>query len=208
MTRPPIEEIRERAEGAAKLKLASSPKVVIDLCAYVLELEARVNQLVRANWDASAKYWIECFSLAEDRDQYPEDDNPRIANELADFHHLMREAPKVYYHVTGGRMSKPMYYAEDVNALHDTVRSEEIEEILAEETEILTTRLSFLEDQNKRLREALGAAAKLIDSWGLQSLSDDVTPAQMATLARAHAVLKMIHEAEAALNEETDHDTE
>jgi hypothetical protein len=51
--------------------------------------------------------------------------------ELSDFHFIMGEASKVYYGVTGGRMSKPTYFANDVisvsndyhyESYHDSVK--------------------------------------------------------------------------------------
>ncbi|AGS80994.1 hypothetical protein [Caulobacter phage Cr30] len=46
------------------------------------------------------------------------DDKPltkeQIANELKDYHFVLRQVPVVYNEVTGGKMSKPNYYAEDV----------------------------------------------------------------------------------------------
>jgi hypothetical protein len=41
-------------------------------------------------------------------------DLAQVKRELHDYHIALSEVPKVYCHVTGGRMSKPHYYAEDV----------------------------------------------------------------------------------------------
>lgn len=52
--------------------------------------------------------------------------------ELADFHFIMREVPKVYLHITGHRMSKPMYHAEAVIAEADDHLQELINEAVVE----------------------------------------------------------------------------
>lgn len=41
-------------------------------------------------------------------------DEEQVLKELADFGFVMTELSKVYCHITGGLLSKPMYYAEGV----------------------------------------------------------------------------------------------
>ena len=42
-----------------------------------------------------------------------------IENEMHDFYHILQEVPKVYDHITGGKMSKPNYLAREVIAAAD-----------------------------------------------------------------------------------------
>lgn len=44
----------------------------------------------------------------------------QVILELADYHTLLGVAPKVYMHVTGGRLSKPNYTAESVMSAFDS----------------------------------------------------------------------------------------
>jgi len=41
-------------------------------------------------------------------------DLEQVTRELIDYEHLLGEVPKVYGEITGGLMSKPHYYADDV----------------------------------------------------------------------------------------------
>lgn len=41
-------------------------------------------------------------------------DKDAIMRELSDYHHVLQNVPKVYCAVTGNRMSKTTYYADDV----------------------------------------------------------------------------------------------
>lgn len=43
-------------------------------------------------------------------------DEEKVLNELADFSFVIGEVPKVYCAITGGRLSKPNYYADQVIA--------------------------------------------------------------------------------------------
>jgi hypothetical protein len=58
-----------------------------------------------------------------------------VMKELADFSFLMAQVPKVYMHVTGGRISKPNTYASAVIACATDVDNEALEEILKDERE-------------------------------------------------------------------------
>jgi hypothetical protein len=46
-------------------------------------------------------------------------DYEQIKRELHDYRMLLREVPKVYYHVSGGRISKPNTVADAVIGVHD-----------------------------------------------------------------------------------------
>jgi len=46
-------------------------------------------------------------------------DEVKVWNELHDYRHVLNEVPLVYTHITGGRMSKPSYFASDVISEHD-----------------------------------------------------------------------------------------
>lgn len=52
-------------------------------------------------------------------DEHGRLDLDKVARELADFSHVLAEVPLVYDHVTGGRLSKPNYYAADVTSEAD-----------------------------------------------------------------------------------------
>lgn len=43
----------------------------------------------------------------------------QLKKELADFSHILEQVSLVYEYVTGGRMSKATYFANDVNAVTD-----------------------------------------------------------------------------------------
>lgn len=52
----------------------------------------------------------------------------QLKKELADFYYLMHQVPKVYMHITGGRMSKIFYDADTVIQLADEYQQEQFEE--------------------------------------------------------------------------------
>ena len=55
-----------------------------------------------------------------------------IKRELHDFHTILGEVPKVYDHVTHGRISKANTLAFEVIAVSDDIRTDEINEALKE----------------------------------------------------------------------------
>lgn len=64
-------------------------------------------------------------------------DRDKVARELHDYSHLIKEVPKAYVHVTGGTMSYPNYYASDVCAVADEHYQRVAEQDAAEETAAL-----------------------------------------------------------------------
>jgi len=54
----------------------------------------------------------------------------KVARELADFAFMLDEVPKVYMHVTGGRLSYPNYRAEQVIQVAREHNAEMIEMVL------------------------------------------------------------------------------
>lgn len=60
-------------------------------------------------------------------------DPDKVMRELHDYKFILDQVPKVYCHVSGGRISKPNTYASEVIAQHDDQRQEDIEEALEEE---------------------------------------------------------------------------
>lgn len=46
-------------------------------------------------------------------------DEQKIKNELHDLVFVLKQVSEVYEHITGGKLSKPMYYAEVIIAQHD-----------------------------------------------------------------------------------------
>jgi hypothetical protein len=63
-------------------------------------------------------------------------DMEQVKKELADFRFMIKEVPKVYSHVTGGLLSKPMYHAEGVIEKADEYYEEELEFYKEEEMEL------------------------------------------------------------------------
>lgn len=59
-------------------------------------------------------------------------DMEQVKKELHDFHIVMNEVSKVYSHLTGGQLSKPHYYADDVISevynYFNMLRQDEIED--------------------------------------------------------------------------------
>ena len=41
-------------------------------------------------------------------------DVEQVKKELCDYYHMLQEVPRVYSEVTGGMLSKPLYYAQEV----------------------------------------------------------------------------------------------
>lgn len=62
-------------------------------------------------------------------------DMDKVARELADYHDMLDEVPKVYDHVTRGRFSKPNTLARHVIAAHDDVCTEDTNEAVKEARE-------------------------------------------------------------------------
>lgn len=63
-------------------------------------------------------------------------DMEQVKKELADFRFIIQEVPKVYSHVTGGELSKPMYYAKGVVEKADEHYKEEMKFFKEEEMEL------------------------------------------------------------------------
>jgi hypothetical protein len=60
-------------------------------------------------------------------------DIEKLKLELSDFRYIIKQLPKIYMHITNGILSKHMYSAETIISLHDDIRTQEIEEAIAEE---------------------------------------------------------------------------
>lgn len=56
----------------------------------------------------------------------------QVKKELYDYSILLQEVPKVYYHLTGGRISKPNTLANEVISEAEHIMSEEINEVIKE----------------------------------------------------------------------------
>lgn len=55
-------------------------------------------------------------------------DMDAVKRELADYHHVLCEVPKVYDEITNGRLSKTNYFAEDVIAQYRECFDSAVEE--------------------------------------------------------------------------------
>jgi len=105
------------------------------------------------------------------------------ANELSDYAFLLDQIPKVYCHITGGRLSKTNYHAHAVIGVHDEVRQEEIDEAVkealeerdaeaAEVTAILQSHLGASRDNH-------GLSAEFKALWDkCQRVIDSATPTE------------------------------
>jgi len=60
-------------------------------------------------------------------------DMDKVRRELHDYSRMMKECGEVFCHVTNSRISKPNTKAFEVIAIHDDIRSEEIEEAKKEQ---------------------------------------------------------------------------
>jgi hypothetical protein len=63
----------------------------------------------------------------------------QVQNELADFHFMLEQVPKVYMHITGGLLSKPNYFADVVIGAADGHVEACIEEAFKEVRETYTS---------------------------------------------------------------------
>jgi hypothetical protein len=79
-----------------------------------------------------------------------------VKKELSDFRFIINQLPKIYMHITNGRLSKHMYTAETIIGIHDDIRTEEIEEAI-KETEQNTAKEIFDE-----IRHSLSCYSKII----------------------------------------------
>jgi hypothetical protein len=61
-----------------------------------------------------------------------------VENEMADFHFMLNEVPKVYMEVTGGLLSKPNYHASDVISAFNN----HVEDLFKEDIESLQAKLT------------------------------------------------------------------
>lgn len=77
--------------------------------------------------DTYQKFWK---ALVETDGQLDPD---KVMRELHDYKTVLDEVPKVYDHVTGGRISKPNTRAEHVIGAHDDRREEDIKQALQDE---------------------------------------------------------------------------
>jgi hypothetical protein len=59
-------------------------------------------------------------------------DMKKVKNEMIDLIFVYRQVGKVYQHLTGNLLSKPMYYAETIIQKHDEIVQEAYEEGLEE----------------------------------------------------------------------------
>lgn len=60
----------------------------------------------------------------------------QVKRELYDFAMMINEVSEVYCHVTNGAISKPNTSADVVIAIHNDIRTKDIEEAIAEEFEV------------------------------------------------------------------------
>ena len=73
----------------------------------------------------------------------------QVKKELADFHYIMDQVPKVYCHVTGDTLSKLMYEADTVINCADNHLNEQIENANKELTEELKVTDDLLKERQK-----------------------------------------------------------
>lgn len=132
--RPMVQSYRrkhERAFDAASRKLftelAEKHAETMGKCDRILAaIGAAVQPSVAVPADRLSDFW---------RGIYPDGITvEKVCDELHDLEFLAGEVPKVYDHVSGGRISKPNTFAFEVIGEHDRCRERDIEEALAEVT--------------------------------------------------------------------------
>lgn len=172
--------IREMAAAGVDLNIAIVSAVYDWQARRIAELEKRlsppppVETITRRPEDY--EYWAKCV--------YPEGMTAeQVQNELADFRFMMQQVPKVYYEVTGGKLTKPMYYADTVIGEFHRHLEDLIEEAIKEDRE---ERLS--QPPPNDLCERVGRA--LIDGFYLDRLFD-MTPEDNAERIIADALPKL-----------------
>ena len=91
-----------------------------------------------------------------------------INNELSDLEFLIDNISKVYCHVTGNMASKPMIYADVINALFDdhctdmyNMAVEEIVQIINEKNAFPNVRTTWDHDQMQHIKEEIVKEIKL-----------------------------------------------
>jgi len=63
-------------------------------------------------------------------------DIDKVKRELSDFSKLIENIPLVYDHITNGQVSKPLTDPNVVIALHDDIRTKDIDEAIQEHIDI------------------------------------------------------------------------
>lgn len=105
------------------------------------------------------------------------------ANELSDYAFLLDQIPKVYCHITGGRLSKTNYHAHAVIGVHDEVRQEEIDEAVKEALEERDAEAAevaaILQSHLGASRDNHGLSAEFKALWDkCQRVIDSATPTE------------------------------
>lgn len=114
--------------------------------------------VVRINERVAASFWAQLgFETTVD--------DAAVKRELTDYHFLLDQLPRIYMHVTGGRLSKTNYLAETIIYAHDDHVSSLVREELADAmVEVLRMALSRIDEAEldeaviKAASEALGDA--------------------------------------------------
>ena len=98
----------------------------------------------------------------------------KLNAELWDCHRMMMEVPKVYDHVTNGRLSKPNYPASVVIAEYDDQTTQFVDECVREETADITRRLEEArrerDEATERHKKELAICLRALD--GLEAERD------------------------------------
>jgi hypothetical protein len=91
------------------------------------QLKTKIKEL------EAGKFWDSLFEKGITSEE--------IKNELTDYHFVLSQVPIVYEELTGGRMSKPNYYASDVIAQARSVQEEDTQAAIKEAVELETAEL-------------------------------------------------------------------
>lgn len=84
-----------------------------------------------------------------------------VLDELHDYRFVLSQVPKVYSHVSGGRISKPNTYAHEVIGEHDQRRNDDIEEALKDEIAYAIDAIDP-EEMAAFLNQTLGVSKKTV----------------------------------------------
>lgn len=111
--------------------------------------------------------------------------------DLRDIGFVVEQVSKVYDVITGGRLSKPMYYAETVIAVADDRSNEEIEELLREQRESLQGPPPTAPERETLLAKALACQSSL--RVRLHRARDLTEAVRAGTLPAADAIETIAH---------------
>lgn len=138
-------EIRHDDESFATNNAA---KLILE----TLKKEEKLNKLPDTNRDYNQIYNDFWKDIIEDK--YGNIDIEQLKKELCDYEFMLSEVPKVYYNVTNGLLSKPLYYADTIiNCYNDYImkyytHKDDLEDALNNINEDMLYGIKDMEERN------------------------------------------------------------